>query len=654
MSDHVRFAAKSSPLELAVSTQTGRFHLSWGKNAEIRDIYGEVVYADGRREKTDTRSIHRIDSRPVSDIIGRGIEVTVSHKREDSPDLTHSITLYDAKPEALVQLEVSGGERQYCRSITPIATQSQVHFKHQSSLRSLFVPYDNNNYFRYGSDAWTQSETVEGSYELGALFDDTLRTGLVLGSIDHQRWKSAVKIHRTTGLRATAGITSKFTHDTRPHGTVSGKTIRSPRFLVGVYADWRDGLERYGDLNAIIQPPLPWKGGVPFGWNSWSGHKSSVQGTDATAALNFILTELPLFRSGNTAYINLDSYYDNLSPAERVALVQQAHASGLKAGIYYAPFVNWGEPDWNAIGQYKFRDIQLKTASGDLLPKVSAGWPLDPTHPGTQQRIETKLKEFLDQGFDFIKLDFTTHAALEAQHHDPTVETGTEAYHVGMQHILRTIWRYALDRPVFVSLSIAPLFPHGYGHSRRTSCDVFANIGSSEYLLNSNTYGWWTAGRLYAFNDPDHTCVYQAEGESPSAEAEARTRMTASVVAGGMLLQGDNLTLEPARERVKSLFTNQAVIELAATAPRFRPVNASLGEKAEEVYFHTKNSRTHYLALVNFQPKEARTISIPLRRLGLSGTWRTQELWTGRTGNATEHLDWQLAPMDCALIQLSR
>lgn len=32
-------------------------------------------------------------------------------------------------------------------------------------------------------------------------------------------------------------------------------------------------------------------------------------------------------------------------------------------------------------------------------------------------------------------------------------------------------------KPFFISLSIAPLFPNGYGHARRFSCDAFGTAG---------------------------------------------------------------------------------------------------------------------------------------------------------------------------------
>lgn len=115
-------------------------------------------------------------------------------------------------------------------------------------------------------------------------------------------------------------------------------------------------------------------------------------------------------------------------------------------------------------------------------------------------------------------------------------------------------------------------------------CDVFANIGASEYLLNSTNYGWWPGGRLYAYNDPDSACVYQPMDEPPVTEAEARTRFTASAISGGMMIQGDDLTKPEARERVERLFSNPEILSLARRTPGFWPVDGATGTKGGDAF----------------------------------------------------------------------
>jgi hypothetical protein len=199
------------------------------------------------------------------------------------------------------------------------------------------------------------------------------------------------------------------------------------------------------------------------------------------------------------------------------------------------------------------------------------------------------------------------------------------------------------------------MFPHGYAHSRRISCDVFSNIGASEYFLNSQNYGWWTAGRLYRFNDPDSACVFQALGESSTTEAEARTRFTASVIGGGMMIEGDNLTDPKARERVLKIFSNKEALALARKTPDFRPVRGDTAEKAGDAFVYRESDRVAYIAAFNFDQKEAKKRDLPFARLGLpAGKWSYRDLWNGATGQATDSMTLHLEPTDCALLRLER
>jgi len=643
-------------LRLSVDKPSGRFSLGWNGNASIHDAYGEVTMSDGSIRRTIDAKDRTVKVRSIANLFGKGIEVSIANKFGDGFTLKHTIALNGSRKEAMVRLEASAQATFATNCIVPLTTEAKVDLKRTGQCFPLFVPYDNDNYFRYNSVGWGEGEGNEhGSYEVGAIYDDLSRNGLIIGSLDHEVWKSAVRFFKDGGVRAVAGVTSKYTHDKESHGSVSGKTVSSPRFVVGCYGDWRDGLERYGDLNAIVKPPLVWHGGAPFGWNSWSGHKNKITNIAALTALEFVKSELPLLRNDGIAYVNLDSFWDNMTPAQLSEFCRQAHAAGLKAGIYWSPFVNWGEPDWKTSGGYHFGDIQLKDSKGQFLPKLDGGWPLDPTHPGTLKRIDEHLKLFLSQGFDYIKLDFMTHGALEGRHYNKKLTTGNAAYAFGMKYIAGKLSLERVKRPIFISLSIAPMFPQGYAHSRRISCDVFSNIGASEYLLNSQNYGWWTAGRLYRFNDPDSACVYQALGEDPTTEAEARTRFTASVIGGGMMIEGDDLTNPKARDRVEKLFSNKDVLQLASRAPSFRPVRGDTNDAAGDAYIHHLNPDEAYVALFNFSKKDMKRTSIPLLRLDLpEGKWQARELWTGRTFVVSGSLAAELLPMDCALLQLTR
>ncbi len=651
---HDLVIVENGRLSLKVAKATGRFSLEWVNGAaSLLNAHGELRYSPGNLKRTDARPTHLIETKPVHDKFGKGVLLVVHNKGGDSEELRQSFWVYEGKSEAIIQLtylDSTGTLR--ANYMAPIVTDS-VSIAHSAPLQCLGVPYDNDAYDRYRSDGWVEN-APEGSYEVGAIYDDSTRLGLVAGSIDHDLWKSAVKFSKVGGLTVFAGATGSHTRDKLPHGVVMGNPISSPRFSIGQYSDWRTGLERFGALNALVQKPLAWEGPVPTGWNSWSGHKSEINNDSALAAINFIDKELPWLRTGGTAYVNFDSFWDNLSRKQRIEFCHKAHAAGLKAGIYWTPFVNWGEPDSKAIGKYKYKDLQLKDKEGELLPKLDSGWPLDPTHPGTLARIDATLKDFVDQGFDYIKLDFTTHGALEGEHYDKKITTGTAAYRVGMQRIVEQLSLKKVGRPIFISLSIAPLFPHGYGHARRLSCDVFSNIGASEYFLNSQNYAWWQAKSLYPFVDADSACVYQALGEPPTMIEEGRTRFTASVIGGGMMIEGDNLTNPKAIERVKEIFGNREALELAWKTPDFRPVNADMGEGSGDIFYWKEDDDSYYIALFNFNRTDAVTKTVKLDRLGITGEWKLHELWSRADVTINDQIVIRLKSRDCALIHLKR
>ena len=666
---HVRHELQDVVIEnglirLTLDVKVGRYSIIWGEGVGISGATAEAKIGDEGVHKATEYAEHIVrpqDVKRVNNAFGAGYQVTWRHHSADRPDLVQIFWVYSNRAEAIERLEVQATSRTSSNYLAPIGSANGVQFKSNSPLQALFVPWDNDNYFRFRSDGWGEGEgDGDGSYEVGAVYSDSSRKGLIVGSIDHDKWKSAIRFkHDTEGkladIHVYSGVTSKYTHDKQGHGSVSGSVVSSPRFVFGYYGDWRSGLERYGDLNALVKPPLPSLKDPPFGWNSWSAHKMSVNAADARAATDFVHDELPGLRSNGTATINFDAGNGNLSRTQMKAFIQHAHSLGLKAGTYWTPFACWGELDQiRDDAPRTFREIVLKDDHGIPFPKLDGSYPFDPSHPTVLSRIDHQLKEIVDIGFDYIKMDFMSHGAMEGKHFDPKVETGTEAYNLGMQRIVDDLSPKRIGRKVFISLSIAPLFPHGYADSRRISCDVFANIGASEYLLNSTNYGWWPAKRLYRFDDADSVCVYQASGESPVTEAEARTRFTASVISGGMMIESDDLTNTTAKDRVKKVFSNQEMVDLARQSPPFWPVDGTTGSKAGDAFVWHSGSKT-FVALFNFDKKNSRIASIPLGRLGLSSNdYRIHDLWQKSNSSCQKNLTVSVGPMDCQMLCLTR
>src|SRR5262249_9457808 len=158
--------------------------------------------------------------------------------------------------------------------------------------------------------------------EVSAFYDNTTRNGLVVGSVTHDTWKTGVYFqganNRLNVLNVFGGVTSSDTRDVLEHGLVKGSTILSPIAFVGLGPDWRTVMESFGDANTAQAPRLAWSGHVPFGWNSWYPYGVGVTYSNATAAATFIKNALQTnhFNNQGVVYVNLDSFWSNLSDSQ--------------------------------------------------------------------------------------------------------------------------------------------------------------------------------------------------------------------------------------------------------------------------------------------------------------------------------------------------
>jgi hypothetical protein len=631
------------------STETGDF--LEGVRAEARIESGRAAALTAASDE-GAAGKRTVSIGPLRSGLGTGTRVTVTHPVSAAVVLRQHFDLYEKQPFLVLSVEARGGGASplSSRHLAPLVIDAAKGGGGSSvagpGSRGLFVPFDNDMFVRYGvhwlNTRWTSSEVT-------ALFSAFTRRGIVLGSVTHDQWKTGIAIdaegdgERLRGLRVFGGLSEdRLTHDTQPHGLVTGGVVVSPRVFVGFYADWRDGMEAYGRANAAVAAPLRWEGGPPFGWNSWAAVGEKVSRDAFVEASDFVARELtPRGFAGRdgVVYLNFDAWWDFLPEAQFQECIAHARRNGQRVGIYWTPFAFWGDDHGakaeGTNGRYTARDILLKDAQGRPLPKVDNGWPVDPTHPGALARLTWQMDRFVRWGFSYVKLDFLSHGALEGAHHDPAVTTGIAAYNAGMRAVLERLSLARAGRPIFVSLSIAPLFPHQYAHARRVSCDVFGSLKDTEYLLNSVALGWWLSGTAYAFNDPDHVVLYRHGERTPTTDAEALARTNAALIGGGVLLDSDDLRRPGARERARRLLTNRDALALARDGRPFRPVEWDNGYHASEAFARVEpGGKTVHVALFNFRGSAVRKV-VPLAALGVDDRrpWRGLDLWTGTVFN---------------------
>ena len=654
---------------ITYNTASGYADYAWNGKAEVKGAFS-AVKLDGEEIRSLDYDGHVFSADGVkalgegdsdADRYGAGIAVTIVNEGGiNAPQFKQIYYLYEDRPYFFVEAEAAGESELETNHIAPLVVETKggIDIGSYDDNRVLVVPFDNDNWSTYQARTMNTSfnhELYESS-ELTALYDNTSRNGLVIGSATHDTWKTGIywsgSNNRVDQLRVYGGFTGRnTTRDTLEHGMVRGEAIVSPRIFVGYFADYRDGLETYGEANAIVSPPLAFgegvPRGVPVGWNSWSAYASDLDYEKMVDVSDYFAEKLQdnHFNNNGTIYINMDSYWDNLTDQQIRDVVARIHANGQKAGIYWGPFVYWGS-NMNQIAdgtdnEYTYGDLVLRDKDGNPLPTLDGAYALDPTHPGTKKRIKHYIERFKDYGFEFIKLDFLTHGALEGDHYDPAVQTGIQAYHHGMSYVIEL-----LDDTMFVSASIAPLFPNQYAHSRRISCDVNGTLSLTEYQLNNLTYGWWQNGTIYHYTDPDYMPL--KKGGSFHA---AQTRVNAVAISGTLFLSSDDVRDPEAQALMEALLTNPRVNEIALKGKAFRPVEGNTGTKASDVFVLAEDDG-YYLAVFNYTEAAAEK-TVSLARAGIDADKvRVTDVWTNETFEAEGALEAALEPAQSKLYRI--
>ncbi|WNS46710.1 S-layer homology domain-containing protein [Paenibacillus sp. MMS20-IR301] len=646
-----------SAYEVSLNSKTGLAGYSWADGQKLEGVYSSMKTGGSLIDSKGYES-HASAGAPVEiqDGFGKGIELAMVHTSPGKPVLKQVYKFYEDKDYFLTRLDAvsdTGIETHYMSPVT-VKRAGGVSVGTSADNRVLTVPFDNDAWIRYKSQTMNRADT---SYELTAIFNNATRSGLVLGSVTHDTWKTGIdwkgSANQLNELAVYGGAASEVTRDTQPHGSLTGTEVSSPLIMVGGFSDYRTGLEEYGRANAVIAPPLALNPalpqGVPVGWNSWGAYESSLSYQDVVDVSNYFKENLQKFSNNGNVFINMDSYWDNLNDRQLADAVAVIKGNGQHAGIYWGPFVYWGnnmnQPVEGTNNQYTYGDIVLKDAAGQPLPTLDGAYPLDVTHPGAQLRMNYFLDKFKSLGFTYIKLDFLTHGSLEGQHYNPEVTTGIQAYNEGMGYV-----RDRLDGSMFISESIAPIFPSQYAHSRRISCDSFGRINETEYMLNSLTYGFWQNGTIYSYTDPDHLALSRA-----ASLTEARSRMNSGVIAGTVLLDSDDVNDAKAQEYMTALYNNTDILGVALKGQAFKPLEGNTNANAADT-FVLQDGSDYYLAVFNYSATAPAEKNVNLARAGLDAAefYTMKDLWTGQTTSITGSWALTLQPAESKLVKLTK
>lgn len=634
--------------------KTGTFLVSNGAARVLLNGFSQATYQKKILSSKDYSQISYTKT-AIKDGFGKGFKHVFLLKQIGLPTMQQVFYTYTGRDYFMIGLILQGVDLSI-NHMEPL--NGNLIDKDTSDLpTSLFVPFDNDTFISYNAVP-LKANTSNPSAEVTALYHNQSRNGFVIGSIEHSNWKTGIITAMDGGekiaIQAICGYTEEsITRDKIEHGYLKGNTIRSSKVFFGAFADWRSGMETYARANRIAEPPIifKWKAGTPVGWNSWGVMQEKITLEKANQVVDFFADSLKKFRSDGVAYIDLDSYWDNLLKggltgdySKLKAFADHAKSKGLKPGIYWAPFVDWGFAgggNRKAEGSnYTFGEMWTKIGSG--YHDIDGARALDPTHPGTQQRMTAVIKKFKECGFEMIKIDFLGHAAIESNHfYDHKVTTGMQAYKLGMQFLLKQ-----LDNKMLVYAAISPSLASGrYIHIRRIACDAFKSIKDTEYTLNSVSNGWWQT-YLYDYIDADHVVF------SDQSDQENTARFLSAIVTGTCINGDDFSRYGKWSSTAQRLLNNNEVLKVLQDGKAFVPVEGNRAKLASQL-FVKQVGNVMYLAVFNYS-EEVKPFTIDFSRIGLKAVeiFSCENLITQKKESLKDNQNIKLAAKDAVIFKI--
>ena len=468
----------------------------------------------------------------------------------------------------------------------------------------------------------TERDVSLRSYNVTAFYENSSRKGLIIGAVTHKNWRTGIDLTLgsldpgpLTELTVTSGVAAE--RDIMEHGYLSGNEIRSATVVMGVYDDFRLGLEDYADEVKRIQPKLAsaseleaWDN-TTFSWKTWGkgSKRRALTYANVLEVLDFTekLKDQGFANKGGYAIVAMAGQFrDVFTPAQWLTFADECVARGLLPGWYLQPWLLLDEADLDEPiydgATYTFRDITTKDSDGDPLGITRPDgikYALDPTHPGTRARIDKQMDWAIEKGFRWLRMDFTYFGSLEGVYHDTSITTGIQAYNSGMKYITDKA-----GGKIHINLAISPYFPHNTGHSRRISGDVYHSISDVEYELNALAGGWWLGnGVLYEYLDPGVVDFHPTRDDAEMS----RTKVNSAAITG-MLQADDDWNKARFRGLAEEYYLNSDVLALIGKARSFMPVDLASGRGAPDSFVHHEDGAdggTTYYAVFNYSTSAA-------------------------------------------------
>jgi alpha-galactosidase len=646
----------SSRVRFKADLRSGKvsYHYSNGTDLENTVAYVVDVHA-GMIASADLENHHyQIDQ--VKDDLGIGIRFTFKHEDvHHQVVLEQHITLYPELGYLLIDVVASGANGLALietRNVSPLAVLPayQGHYLVPGDApRILGVPFDNDDWVNVTEQSWPLRKGIPASgisYEFTSLYDNVTFSGIVIGSVNHDTWKTGIAYNMNAekgkgdtlcvyGGAATednpklppsyGGLNG--THDHAPHGTLVGSTVSSPLIYMAGPDDIRDSFSGYGKLNALINGRQEWQGDAPVYWNSFGvegvlGY-THVMMPAAVGKISDFIRSLTNFNAYAKPVLSVDSYDQDIYTTSLLAsLSRYAAHNNQQMGFYFIPFAMW---TWkNTVNtqqipgsNYLLKDVVLRDKNNEPIMYKSGDWcayAMDPTHPAIRAYVIQQLQKAKAINAKFLKIDFLTAGALESvTRYDTTVRTGMQAYNRGMK-MLKALADSILGKDIFITQAISPMFPSQYAHTRFVSTDVyshlrndepgFPNWGSTESSLANGSHMGWVQGTLWPFTNLDVTIMKNFQHNPELSEQEIKVRIYALMVMGSILGDGSDYRDKVAADRAKKFLDNKNVAAFFSRPKAFLPLKYADGDSFDQRMEFYLGDTSRLLAVFNFDKQK--------------------------------------------------
>lgn len=678
-----RVVIANSNVSVSVSKRTGLINYRFKNGVRINNAGAYVVDLVAGRFASNDYGIHHISTTTIHDKLGSGLRLTIQHSdNQHILSLVQHLTLYNATPYLIINAEATAGDKSnlQSREICPLAVlpvSGGTLTVTGNDPRLLDEPFDNDNWAGVVQRNWAKpgEVAVSGiSYDFVAVYDRFTFSGLVLGSISHDFWKTGI-VYRAApqkgtldSLKIVGGAVSPDnkalpaayggydgTHDLVEHGTMKGKTIMSPDIYMAASADIRKSLKQYGAVNAAVNGSLAWDGPAPVYWNSFGvenvlGASGIMMPAGVKQTSDFLHTLKNLGKNSKPV-LSIDSYDQNIYSTEVLkSLREYAGANGQQMGFYFIPFALWTWKDAyqgkKLLGtDYLISDVLLRDNQHQpILYKDGkfCCYAMDPSHPAIRQYVIYQLKKAKAINAKFLKIDFLTAGTLESSvRYDTMVRTGMQAYNKGMKE-LKFLIDSVMGNNIFITAAISPLFPSQYMHTRFNSTDVYSHLrddqkgfphyGSTEASLATGSHMGWVQGTLYPFTNMDVTVMKRFQKNPDLSEREVKIRLYALMAMGSILGDGSDFRDSLAAQRAKKFLDNERISDFFSRPKAFTPLRLADGDSPDQQLSFYLPGKICYVALFNFDMKKAfnQNLSLSKLRLAKDKAYFVKDFLTGK------------------------